>query len=88
MRVREGGAAEEGELHGLLVRFPCANAAVMGPDRGSRGFWLFPFPLLLDGGVGSVDELTNMGEGLASPIAQFLNPPGDVCGSGLIIRRI
>jgi hypothetical protein len=50
---------EEGEFHNLLVRLPRTDAAVMGPDGGSRGFWLLPFPLLLDVGVGIVDELAN-----------------------------
>ncbi len=77
-RVLDGGAAKEGELHDLLVRLPSADAAVMGPDRGSGGFWLLPFPLLLDVGVGIVDELTDMSEGLSSPIPQLLNPLGDV----------
>jgi integrase len=36
--------AKGGELHDLLVRFPCADAAVMGPDGDSP-----PFPLLLSG---------------------------------------
>src|SRR6202162_2931723 len=31
-RVFDGGSAKEGELHDLLVRSPCADAAVMGPD--------------------------------------------------------
>src|SRR5213076_3238171 len=46
LRVLDGGSAKEGELHDLLVRLPRADAAVMGPDRGSGGFWLLPFPLL------------------------------------------
>ena len=72
-RVFDGGAASECELHDLLVRFPCADDAVMGPDGGSH-----PFPLLLDVGVRIVDELTDMSEGLSSPIPQILNPLGDV----------
>src|SRR4030088_1200619 len=62
LRVFDGGSAKEGELHDLLVRFPCADAAVMGPDGGSH-----PFPLLLAVGVGIVDELTDMSEGLSCP---------------------
>src|SRR2546430_12533378 len=73
LRVFDGGSAKEGELHDLLVRFPCADAAVMGPDGGSH-----PFPLLLDVGVGIMDELTDMSEGLSSPIPQRSNPLGDV----------
>ena len=71
LRILDGGSAKEGELHDLLVRFPCADAAVMGPDGGSGRFWLLPFPLLLDLGVGIVDELSNMSEGLPSPIPQL-----------------
>src|ERR1700730_14046257 len=52
---------------------------------GSGGLWLLPFPLLLDVGVGIVDELTDMSEGLSSPIPQLLNPLGDARG-GLGIR--
>ena len=81
LRVFDGGSAKEGELHDLLVRFPRADAPVMGPDGGSGGFWLLPFPLLLDVGVGIVDELTDMSEGLSSPIPlflQLLNQLGDV----------
>ncbi len=70
LRVLEGGPAEEGELHHLLVRFASADTAIMGPDGGSRVRRLFPFPLLLDVGVGVVDELTKMGE--SSPLS---NPP-------------
>src|SRR6202043_3217348 len=86
LRVFDGGSASEGELYDLLVRFPCADDAVMGPDGGSGGFWLLPFQLLLDVGVGIVDELTDMSEGLSSPIPQLFNPLGDVRGSGLAIR--
>ena len=42
LRVLDGGSAEEGELHDLLVRFPRADAAVMGPDGGSRGILASP----------------------------------------------
>src|ERR1700730_9865034 len=86
LRVFDGGSASEGELHNLLVRFPCADDAVMGPDGGAGRRRLHPFPLLLDVGVGTVDELTDMSEGLSSPIPQFLNPLSDVRGSGLAIR--
>ena len=79
LRVFDGGSAGEGELHDLFVRFPCADDAFMGPDGDSGGFWLLPFPLLLDVGVGIVDELTDMSECRSSPIPQLLNPLGDVC---------
>src|SRR5271165_687985 len=78
LRVFDGGSASKGELHDLLVRFPCAADAVMGPDGDSGGFWLLPFPLLLDVGVGIVDQLTDMSEGPSSPIPQLFNPLGDV----------
>ena len=60
LRVFDGGSAIKSELHDLLVRFPCADAAIMGPDGGSWVRWLYPFPLLLDVGVGIEDELTDM----------------------------
>jgi hypothetical protein len=50
----------------------------MCPDGDPGGFWLLPFPLLLDVGVGIVDEPTEMSEGLSSPIPQLFNPLGDV----------
>ena len=81
LRVLEGGSTEEGELHHLLVQFLRADAAVMGPDGGAGGFWLLPFPLLLDVGVGIVDELTDMSEDLSSPIPlllQLLNQLADL----------
>jgi hypothetical protein len=37
-------------------------------------------------GIGVVDELTDMSEGLSSPIPQLFNPLGDVRRSGLAIR--
>ena len=70
LRVFDGGSAREGELHDLLVRFPCADDAVMGPDGGSGRRGLCPFPLLLDFGVGIMNELSEMGEGLSSPVPQ------------------
>src|ERR1700680_4547448 len=78
LRVFDGGSAKEDELHDLLVRFTCADAAVMRPDGSSGGRGLLPFPLLLNVGVGIVNELTDMSEGLSSPIPQLLNPLGDV----------
>src|SRR6185312_6497085 len=60
--VFDGGAAKEGELHDLLVRFPCAHAAVMGPDRNPARAGLRPLPLLLDVGVRFVDEPTETSE--------------------------
>ncbi len=78
LQVFDRGSASEGEFHNLLVRFPCADDAVMGPDGGSWVLRLYPFPLLLNIGVGIVDELTDMSEGLSSPIPQLLNPLGDV----------
>src|SRR5262249_35069067 len=72
-RVLDGGSASEGKLHDLFVRFPCADDAVMRPDRDSP-----PFPLLLDVGVGIVDNFADMSESLTSPIPQFFNPLGDV----------
>ena len=78
LRVLEGGSASESELHDLLVRFPGADDAVMGPDGGSGRRGLRPFPLLLDVGIGVVDELTDMSERLSSPIPELLNSLGDV----------
>src|SRR5690242_7298021 len=58
----------------------------MSPDGDPGGFWLLPFPLLLDVGVGIVDEPTDMSERLSCPIPQLFNPLGAVRRSGLAIR--
>src|SRR5271163_1293775 len=42
LRVFDRGAASEGELHDLLVRFPSADDAVMRPDRTPRHFHSSP----------------------------------------------
>jgi hypothetical protein len=64
---------KEGELHHLLVRFSCADAAVMGPDRSPGGRGLRPLPFLFNLGVGIMDELTDMSERLPAPIGKFLD---------------
>src|SRR5277367_3239197 len=74
LRVCKGGSASEGELYNLLIRFPCADDALMRPDGGSP-----PFPLLQDVGVGIVDELTEMSEGLPAPVPKFLDLLVDEC---------
>ena len=61
---------KEGEFNDLLVGFPGADNAVMGPDGDSWVRRLYPFPLLLDFGVGIMNELSEMGEGLSSPVPQ------------------
>ena len=54
---------KEGQLHHLLVRFSCADATVMGPDRSPGGRGLRPLPFLFDLGVGiMMDELADMSE--------------------------
>jgi hypothetical protein len=78
-RVFDGGSAKEGELYDLLIRFAGADAAVMGPDRGSRVRCLHPFPLFLDVGVSVVDELTDLREGLAAPVRKVLDLFVDEC---------
>ncbi len=57
----------------------------MGPDGDSGGLWLLPFPLFLNVGVGIVDELTQLSEGFASPVAQLLDSTSDLRGSGVVI---
>src|ERR1700722_15279417 len=81
LRVLEGSSASEGQLHDLLVGLPRTNDAVMRPDGNPP-----PFPLLLDVGVGSVDELTNLGESLSSPIPELFNPLRDARRSVPVIR--
>lgn len=84
-RIFDGRASKEREFDGLLVRLSGADSAIMGPDGNSRGFWLFPFPLLLNLGVGIEDELTEAGERLASPISQVLDALGYFVRGGRII---
>src|SRR5258707_15676462 len=70
--VLDGGSPRESELHNLLVRFPGADDAVMGPDRRSHRF-----PLLLNVGVGIVDELPDIAKGLRLEIfAEAASPFG------------
>src|SRR5206468_10316098 len=88
LRVLDRGSAKEGELHDLLVRLARADAAVMRPYRGASGFRLLPFPLLLDVGVGLVDQLPDLCEGLSSPIPQLFDPLADVRRSGLAVWTI
>jgi hypothetical protein len=53
LRVFDGGSTKEGEFNDLLVGFPGADNAVMGPDGDSWVRRLYPFPLLLDFGSAS-----------------------------------
>ena len=58
----------------------------MRPDRGSWIRLFLPFPFFLDIGVGIVDELTDISEGLSPPIHQLLDPLVDVRRSGFLIQ--
>jgi len=69
LRIAEGGAASQGELHDLLVRFLCADHAVIGKNRDAGRCGLRPFPLLDDVGIGLVEELTETGEGFPAPVS-------------------
>ena len=81
LRIREGCAAREGELHDLFVGLARADDAVVGPDGDAP-----PFPLFPDRGVGFVDEPADLREGLAAPVPELPDAPGDVRGGAFVVR--
>src|SRR5437879_2618535 len=68
-RVLERGALEESQLHDALVRLAGADQSIVRPNRNAS-----PLPLLDHFRVGLFDESADMGERLAPPVAQFLDP--------------
>jgi hypothetical protein len=80
-RVGEARALGEGELDRLLVRFPGADDAEAGPDRGAH-----PLPFLDDFGIGFQDQRAHPGQRVAAPVAELADPLVDQPGSGLAVR--
>src|SRR6476660_5375713 len=76
-RVLERRALSEGQLDHALVRLAGADDAIVRPDWNAS-----PLPLLDHLGVRLFDEGTDMGEHLAPPVAQFLDPRVDQPGRG------
>src|SRR5689334_2503509 len=77
-RVLELGALGEGELDDGLVGFAGADDPAIGPDGNAA-----PLPLLHDLGIRGLDELSDMRERLAAPIAEFGDPRADKLGGRL-----
>src|SRR5262249_8491025 len=68
-RVFEGGPPGERHLHHVLVRLAGADQSVVRPHRNPS-----PLPLLDHVGVGLLDQCAELGEHLAPPVAQLLDP--------------
>src|SRR6516225_7496809 len=81
-RVLERGALGESQLHDTLVRFAGADQSIVRPHRNTS-----PLPLLDHFGVRLLDENADMGERLAPPVTQFLNPRVDQPRRGFALGR-
>src|SRR5215211_2254624 len=71
--VVQRGPLEERELHRALVRLAGADAAVVRPHRDPGAGRLAPLPLLDHVGIGLLDQRADPGQGVAPPVAQFLD---------------
>jgi hypothetical protein len=76
--ILERSALGEGELHGALVGLAGADHSIVIPNRNAP-----PFPLLDHLRDSLFDQRADMGERLAPPIAQFLDPCVDQPGGRL-----
>ena len=63
------GPLRKGHLHDVLVRLAGADQSVVRPHRNPS-----PLPLLDHLGVGLLDQCAELGEHLAPPVAQLLDP--------------
>src|SRR5439155_12929272 len=73
-RVLQRGPLEERKFHDVLVRLAGADRTFVRPHRNSWMRRLSPLPLLDHFRVGLFDKGAKPGEGLAPPVAQFLDP--------------
>src|SRR5437763_11055722 len=73
-RVRQQGTLRERQLHDALVRLAGADPALVRPHRNAWIGSLSPLPLLDDCRVGLLDQGADPGEGLATPVAQLVDP--------------
>src|SRR5712671_1260040 len=81
-RVLERSALGERQLDDALVRLAGADDAIVRPNRNAS-----PLPLLDHLGVSLFDESADVGERLAPPVAQFLDPRVDQPRWGFALRR-
>src|SRR4029077_685144 len=81
-RVLERGALGESQLHDALVRLAGADQSIVRPHRNAS-----PLPLLDHFGVRLLDESADIGERLAPPVVQFLDPRIDQPRSGFARGR-
>src|SRR6266699_751462 len=70
--VLERSALGESQLHDALVRLAGADQSIVRPNRNAS-----PLPLLDHLRVSLFDESADMGERLAPPVVQFLDPRVD-----------
>src|SRR5437016_14171817 len=82
LRVRDRSALEESQLHDALVRLAGADLSTVRPNRNAS-----PLPLLDHLRVGLFDESADMGERLAPPVVQFLDPRVDQPRRGFALGR-
>src|SRR5688572_27129147 len=80
-RVLERSALGESQLHDALVRLAGAHQAIVRPH------WNAPLPLLDHLRVSLFDESADMGERLAPPVVQFLDPRVDQPRRGFALAR-
>src|SRR5712691_3710053 len=81
-RVLERSALGESQLHDALVRLAGADHSIVRPNRNAS-----PLPLLDHLRVSLFDESADMGERLAPPVVQFLDPRVDQPRRGFALGR-
>src|SRR6202049_2017855 len=81
-RVLERSALGESQLHDALVRLAGADQSIVRPNRNAS-----PLPLLDHLRVSLFDESADMGERLAPPVVQFLDPRVDQPRRGFALGR-
>src|SRR3981081_3447249 len=80
-RVLERSALGESQLHDALVRLAGADQSIVRPNRNA------PLPLLDPLRVSLFDESADMGEHLAPPVVEFLDPRVDQPRRGFALGR-
>src|SRR6266853_2072414 len=80
--VLERSALGESQLHDALVRLAGADQSIVRPNRNAS-----PLPLLDHLRVSLFDESADMGERLAPPVVQFLDPRVDQPRRGFALGR-
>src|SRR5664280_1287434 len=80
--IPERSALGESQLHDALVRLAGADNAVVRPNRNAS-----PLPLLDHLRISLFDESADMGERLAPPVVQLLDPRVDQPRRGFALGR-